>query len=211
MAGLIGFGKVLLWGLVGAVAALAGATAALLGDQLATLPSWVTDVGTLVVVVGGLFGVLAVVTKSPPARWVWRTLVTTPLSTWLKGLHVDAAKEVVTSELKEPIQELDTRLTAHLDDSKVRTEQFNALAGQGAQRLARTEGRVLKLEDSMVHLEMGQDRIERSLIDATRDRSSTDSKIDGVLETIEGLHGKYVEDTNMQDQRLARLEGEATD
>lgn len=50
---------------------------------MAEVPQWATDAGTVAGIVIAVLGALALVSKSPPVRWAWRTVVADPATHWL--------------------------------------------------------------------------------------------------------------------------------
>lgn len=50
---------------------------------MAEVPQWATDAGTVAGIVMAVLGALALVSKSPPVRWAWRTVVADPATHWL--------------------------------------------------------------------------------------------------------------------------------
>lgn len=55
----------------------------MLGQLTAEVPMWATDAGTIAGIVVAVLGALALVSKSRPARWLWRTLIGDPATHWL--------------------------------------------------------------------------------------------------------------------------------
>lgn len=53
--------------------------------MLATLGDTLRDVGTVCAAIAATLGLIALIARLPPVRWVVRHLVTEPLALWFKG------------------------------------------------------------------------------------------------------------------------------
>lgn len=53
--------------------------------MLATLGDTFRDVGTVCAAIAAFLGLVALIARLPPVRWVVRHLVTDPLAQWFKG------------------------------------------------------------------------------------------------------------------------------
>lgn len=77
---------------------------------LGAVPQWLIDLGSAAGAVLAVCGLLAVVSKSRLGRWLWRTLVSTPLTHWLT-----ATIRTVT----DPILEAQADAAAKTDETAI--------------------------------------------------------------------------------------------
>jgi len=59
------------------------------------LASWLTDTGALIVIATGALGFLALITRARPVRWIWRTLISDPVSRWQTSIVAATVGPVV--------------------------------------------------------------------------------------------------------------------
>lgn len=76
------------------------------GVTLATLPSLLVDVGVAAGITTAILTAAAAVSRLRPIRWVWRRLVTEPMTAWLHATTA-AAAEAVMAPLRDQVRAID--------------------------------------------------------------------------------------------------------
>ena len=89
------------------------------------------NVAATIVVLAGIVGALGVLAKTPfgkGMRWLWRRIVTEPISGWLRHTVAEVADERVVKVLMSPnggkslhdvataVQRVETKLDTHIND-----------------------------------------------------------------------------------------------
>jgi hypothetical protein len=80
------------------------------------------DSGTVAAAIVAILGAIALISKLPPIRWVWRNLVSDPLSEWFRAAVRDEVAEATAdiraqlhpnggSSLKDQVSRIEARLT----------------------------------------------------------------------------------------------------
>lgn len=84
---------------------------------MAEVPQWATDAGTVAGIVIAVLGALALVSKSPPVRWAWRTVVADPATHWLTRTiraEIDPVKATLDDVAAKNV-ETSAALVVHMD------------------------------------------------------------------------------------------------
>lgn len=136
----------------------------------AEVPTWVTDAGSFATAIAAVIGVIILLSRLKPVKWLWNNLVRDPFSEWLhetitrEVAPIKKSMEIVQVELvdhmhvenelrREDLANRELRQAEHDARHVANNERFEALestTGQILTRLERSERRQVSILKKLV-------------------------------------------------------------
>lgn len=82
---------------------------------------WLTDLGAMAAAVTAIVAAVVLLARLPPVRWVWRQLVSDPLSRWAEGLIHEGVQAFHLERVEPELRAIRKELTLN-DGSTLRDE-----------------------------------------------------------------------------------------